>query len=91
MNFHAPKICHRSHAGNPAASLCLFMNAKDITVPEGHEVTVNTNSDFQISRSRVDEHRCAEAEEDGISDALLVTKVRHHPGITRSARTICST
>lgn len=32
----------------PAAPLFLFVHGKDITIPEGHEVTVYTNSNYQI-------------------------------------------
>lgn len=33
----------------PAAPLFLFMHGKDITIPKGHEVTVYTNTDYDIS------------------------------------------
>jgi hypothetical protein len=32
----------------PAAPLFLFMHGKDISIPEGHEVTVYTNSDYKL-------------------------------------------
>ena len=32
----------------PAAPLFLFMQGKDISIPEGHEVTVYTNSDYAV-------------------------------------------
>jgi hypothetical protein len=35
----------------PAAPLFLFMHGKDITIPKGHEVTVYTNSDYQLPKS----------------------------------------
>ena len=34
----------------PAAPLFLFMHGKDITIPKGHEVTVYTNTDFDVSK-----------------------------------------
>lgn len=33
----------------PAAPLFLFMHGKDMTIPKGHEVTVYTNTDYDIS------------------------------------------
>src|SRR5579875_4145116 len=32
----------------PAAPLFLFMKGKDITIPEGHEVTVYTNTEYKV-------------------------------------------
>jgi hypothetical protein len=34
----------------PAAPLFLFMHGKDITIPKGHEVTVYTNTDLDLSK-----------------------------------------
>src|SRR5262249_15998806 len=34
----------------PAAPLFLFMHGKDITIPKGHEVTVYTNTDYDLSK-----------------------------------------
>ena len=34
----------------PAAPLFLFMHGKDITIPKGHEVTVYTNTDFDVTK-----------------------------------------
>ncbi len=34
----------------PAAPFFLFMHGKDITIPKGHEVTVYTNSDYDLSK-----------------------------------------
>jgi hypothetical protein len=34
----------------PAAPLFLFIKGKDISIPKGHEVTVYTNSDFDLSK-----------------------------------------
>jgi hypothetical protein len=36
----------------PAAPLFLFMHGKDITIPKGHEVTVYTNTDYDLSKIR---------------------------------------
>jgi hypothetical protein len=36
----------------PAAPLFLFMHGKDITIPKGHEITVYTNTDFDLSKSK---------------------------------------
>jgi hypothetical protein len=36
----------------PAAPLFLFMHGKDITIPKGHEVTVYTNTDYDLSKLR---------------------------------------
>ncbi len=33
----------------PAAPFFLFMHGKDVTIPEGHEVTVYTNTDYRFS------------------------------------------
>ena len=32
----------------PAAPFFLFMHGKDVTIPKGHEVTVYTNTDYQL-------------------------------------------
>jgi hypothetical protein len=34
----------------PAAPLFLFMHGKDVAIPEGHEVTVYTNSDYKVGQ-----------------------------------------
>lgn len=34
----------------PAAPLFLFMHGKDITIPKGHEVTVYTNTDYDLAQ-----------------------------------------
>jgi len=36
----------------PAAPLFLFMHGKDITIPKGHEVTVYTNTDYEIPNAQ---------------------------------------
>jgi hypothetical protein len=36
----------------PAAPLFLFMHGKDITIPKGHEVTVYTNTDYDLAKAR---------------------------------------
>jgi hypothetical protein len=35
----------------PAAPLFLFMHGKDITIPKGHEVTVYTNTDYDLAKA----------------------------------------
>jgi len=35
----------------PAAPFFLFMHGKDITIPEGHEVTVYTNSEYELPKA----------------------------------------
>jgi hypothetical protein len=35
----------------PAAPLFLFMKGKDIEIPQGHEVTVYTNTDYKVINS----------------------------------------
>jgi hypothetical protein len=34
----------------PAAPFFLFMHGKDVTIPKGHEVTVYTNTDYQLPK-----------------------------------------
>lgn len=36
----------------PAAPLFLFMHGKDITIPKGHEVTVYTNTDYDLTKAK---------------------------------------
>jgi hypothetical protein len=36
----------------PAAPFFLFMHGKDITIPKGHEVTVYTNTDYDLTKVR---------------------------------------
>ena len=36
----------------PAAPFFLFMHGKDITIPKGHEVTVYTNSDYDLTKAK---------------------------------------
>jgi hypothetical protein len=35
----------------PAAPLFLFMKGKDITIPKGHEITVYTNTDYDLTKA----------------------------------------
>ena len=37
----------------PAAPFFLFMHGKDVSVPEGHEVTVYTNSDYKVDQANI--------------------------------------
>ena len=37
----------------PAAPFFLFMHGKDVTIPEGHEVTVYTNSELKLDPSKI--------------------------------------
>jgi hypothetical protein len=41
----------------PAAPFFLFMHGKDITVPKGHEITVYTNSDYQLKEKQTELER----------------------------------
>jgi hypothetical protein len=36
----------------PAAPFFLFMHGKDIVIPKGHEVTVYTNSDYDLTKAK---------------------------------------
>ena len=36
----------------PAAPLFLFMHGKDIIIPKGHEVTVYTNTDYDLTKAK---------------------------------------
>jgi hypothetical protein len=36
----------------PAAPFFLFMHGKDISIPEGHEIRVYTNSDYKVVPAR---------------------------------------
>jgi hypothetical protein len=40
----------------PAAPLFLFMHGKDITIPEGHEVTVYTNTEYKVDPAKFGQH-----------------------------------
>jgi len=37
----------------PAAPLFLFMKGKDITIPQGHEITVYSNSEYKVDPGRL--------------------------------------
>jgi hypothetical protein len=37
----------------PAAPFFLFMKGKDISIPKGHEVTVYTNTDYDLSKAKL--------------------------------------
>jgi hypothetical protein len=37
----------------PAAPFFLFMHGKDVTIPEGHEVTTYTNTDFKVDQAKL--------------------------------------
>jgi hypothetical protein len=41
----------------PAAPFFLFMKGKDITIPKGHEITVYTNSDYQLKDKQTELER----------------------------------
>ena len=36
----------------PAAPFFLFMQGKDVSIPKGHEVTVYTNTDYELPRQK---------------------------------------
>jgi hypothetical protein len=37
----------------PATPFFLFMHGKDVSLPEGHEVTVYTSSDFKLDQAKI--------------------------------------
>ena len=78
----------------PAAPFFLFMHGKDVTIPEGHEVTVYTSADYKLKPS---EQLSADASQrtapgtltnadvmklkaSGLSDDLIVQRIKMSPG-----------
>ena len=79
----------------PAAPLFLLIHGKDISIPEGHEVTVYTNSDYQPTPptpqiNSVEHNPSALAslsnsdilklKEVGFSEQMIVAKIKSSPG-----------
>lgn len=75
----------------PAAPFFLFMHGKDITVPQGHEVTVYTNTDYKVNGAVANSAPAAtgaaltnadviKLKQAGFSDALLIAKIKSSPG-----------
>ena len=79
----------------PAAPLFLFMHGKDISIPEGHEVTVYTNSEYKaipISQAKTDEHKSSTSvslhdadilklKAAGFSDQMIISKIKSSSGM----------
>ncbi len=55
----------------PAAPLFLFMHGKDITIPKGHEVTVYTNTDLDLSKLQISSTSTPNAGRPAVSAAAL--------------------
>lgn len=79
----------------PAAPLFLLIHGKDISIPEGHEVTVYTNSDYKpvppTPQIRSVEHNSSavaslsnpdilKLKEAGFSEQMIVAKIKSSPG-----------
>ncbi|MDQ2841139.1 MAG: hypothetical protein M3Y72_08910 [Acidobacteriota bacterium] len=79
----------------PAAPLFLLIHGKDISIPEGHEVTVYTNSDYKpvaaTSQTKVTEvvptataslHNLdvVKLKNAGFSEQMIVAKIKSSPG-----------
>ena len=78
----------------PAAPLFLFMHGKDISIPEGHEVTVYTNSEYKFSQSVPSNERegkslsgpalhnsdILELKAAGFSEQVIIAKIKSSPG-----------
>ena len=79
----------------PAAPLFLMMHGKDITIPQGHEVTVYTNSDYKpmlasatpaASNSMVATGAAltnadiVKLKEAGLGEQVLLAKIKSTPG-----------
>jgi hypothetical protein len=79
----------------PAAPFFLFMHGKDITVPQGHEVTVYTNTDYKVPDAAASATPAAtgpstgqaltnadiiKLKKAGFSDPLLIAKIKSSPG-----------
>lgn len=78
----------------PAAPLFLFMHGKDISIPEGHEVTVYTNSEYtpaQTAQAKGTDSKplagaslhnadVLELKTAGFSDDVILAKVKSSPG-----------
>jgi hypothetical protein len=79
----------------PAAPLFLLMHGKDITIPQGHEVTVYTNSDYKpagtttvpasanskaVTGSALTNLDIVTLKQAGFSEHILITKIKSAPG-----------
>jgi hypothetical protein len=75
----------------PAAPFFLFMHGKDIKIPEGHEVTVYTNSEYRIPAPRP-EQKTARAKvlrnsdilalkQGGFSDEFIIQRIKSSLGL----------
>ncbi len=79
----------------PAAPLFLFIHGKDISIPEGHEVTVYTNSDYQLlpasTQPKTMENNAntvaslsnsdiLKLKKAGFSEEIIVAKIKSSPG-----------
>jgi hypothetical protein len=78
----------------PAAPFFLFMKGKDIEIPKGHEVTVYTDSDYELSKAKSDSAVSGQGQISGtpltnsdilklkavgLSDDLIVAKINAAP------------
>ena len=76
----------------PAAPLFLFMHGKDITIPQGHEVTVYTDADYALKATSATAKNSAVTgsslsnsdiltlKQAGLSEQLLIAKIKATPG-----------
>lgn len=84
----------------PAAPLFLFMHGKDITIPEGHEVTVYTNSNYELRSFEVIGQRprprlpkflhnsdILELKQAGFSDQIIIQRIKSSLGLYETATT----
>jgi hypothetical protein len=75
----------------PAAPLFLFMHGKDITIPDGHEVTVYTNSKYEVRPTQVVERKARPKslhnadilamKQAGFSDDIIIQRVKSSLGL----------
>jgi hypothetical protein len=78
----------------PTAPLFLFMHGKDIAIPEGHEVTVYTNSDYTLVPAQpeadtrnVSRPRCLHntdilsLRQAGFSDEVIIARIKSSLGL----------
>jgi hypothetical protein len=75
----------------PAAPLFLFMKGKDITIPEGHEVTVYTNSKYEFRPAEATERKpipkslhnadILAMKQAGFSDEVIIQRIKSSLGL----------
>jgi hypothetical protein len=79
----------------PAAPLFLLMHGKDITIPQGQQVTVYTNSDYKPTTGTVAASHSTPSvsgpaltnsdiimlKQTGFSDQLIIAKIKSTPGL----------